>query len=134
MSRVSFISLQNWWNDLLPKNDDDVENSGKMVLLIDILSMCADVGDKALVFSQSISTLDLIELYLSKLPRPGKKRKCWKKGKDWYRYVYSTSSRCVLCGISFRKLTTLLLLFEEIQMCFSYTTIYIYTHFPPPLS
>lgn len=61
-----------------------------MVLLLDILTMCADVGDKALVFSQSLSTLDLIEYYLSKLSRQGKKGKCWKQGKDWYRYVYVT--------------------------------------------
>lgn len=61
-----------------------------MVLLLDILTMCADVGDKALVFSQSILTLDLIEYYLSKLSRQGKKGKCWKQGKDWYRFVCTT--------------------------------------------
>lgn len=61
--------------------------SGKMILLLDILSMSADVGDKALVFSQSIPTLDLIELYLSRVPRHGKQGKFWKKGKDWYRLV-----------------------------------------------
>lgn len=49
--------------------------------------MCVDVGDKALVFSHSILTLDLIELYLSRLPRHGKQGKFWKKGKDWYRLV-----------------------------------------------
>ena len=61
-----------------------------MVLLLDILAMCSDVGDKALVFSQSIPTLDLIEVYLARLPRPGKVSKCWKKGKDWFRLVYIT--------------------------------------------
>jgi transcriptional regulator ATRX len=50
--------------------------------------MSSDVGDKVLVFSQSIPTLDLIELYLSKLPRRGKRGKLWKKGKDWYRWVH----------------------------------------------
>lgn len=49
--------------------------------------MCSNMGDKSLVFSQSIPTLDLIEFYLSKLPRPGKQGKLWKKGKDWYRWV-----------------------------------------------
>ncbi|THG10502.1 hypothetical protein TEA_012530 [Camellia sinensis var. sinensis] len=77
---------QDWWNDLLRENNyKDVDNSGKMVLLLDILTMSSAVGDKALVFSQSLSTLDLIELYLSKLTRHGKKGKCWKRGKDWYR-------------------------------------------------
>ncbi|GMG99879.1 hypothetical protein Nepgr_001719 [Nepenthes gracilis] len=76
---------QGWWNDLL--NDDihqEITYSGKMVLLMDILTMCSDVGDKALVFSQSLPTLCLIEYYLSKLPRK-KKGKHWRQGKDWYR-------------------------------------------------
>lgn len=82
----SGLYQKGWWNDLLHENNyKEVDYSGKMVLLLDILTMCADVGDKALVFSQSLSTLDLIEYYLSKLSRQGKKGKCWKQGKDWYR-------------------------------------------------
>ncbi|XP_052191334.1 protein CHROMATIN REMODELING 20 [Diospyros lotus] len=77
---------EDWWNDLLQENNyKEVNNSGKMVLLLDILTMSSNAGDKALVFSQSLSTLNLIEHYLSKLPRQGKKVKCWRKGKDWYR-------------------------------------------------
>uniref|UniRef100_A0A5B7C3W7 ATP-dependent helicase ATRX n=1 Tax=Davidia involucrata TaxID=16924 RepID=A0A5B7C3W7_DAVIN len=77
---------KDWWNNLLQENNyREVDYSGKMVLLVDILTMCSNMGDKALVFSQSLSTLDLIEFYLSKLPRQGKKGKCWKQGKDWYR-------------------------------------------------
>ncbi|KAJ0967213.1 hypothetical protein J5N97_024130 [Dioscorea zingiberensis] len=75
-----------WWQDLLDeKIYKEVDFSGKMVLLLDILSMSSDVGDKALVFSQSLATLDLIELYLSKFPRRGCEGKFWKQGKDWYR-------------------------------------------------
>ncbi|PON55513.1 P-loop containing nucleoside triphosphate hydrolase [Parasponia andersonii] len=78
--------MKDWWNDFLHETSyKELDYSGKMVLLLDIIAMCSDVGDKALVFSQSIPTLDLIELYLSKLPRPRKKGKFWKKGKDWYR-------------------------------------------------
>lgn len=95
-----FILVQGWWNDLLLENNyKEVDYSGKMVLLLDILAMCADVGDKALVFSQSILTLDLIEYYLSKLSRHGKKGKCWKQGKDWYRYsifIYCSASYIIL--------------------------------------
>ncbi|KAK4487524.1 hypothetical protein RD792_005829 [Penstemon davidsonii] len=77
---------EDWWRDLLKEdNYKEADYSGKMVLLLDILTMCSSIGDKALVFSQSILTLDLIEYYLSKLPRPRKNGKCWKKGKDWYR-------------------------------------------------
>ncbi|XP_024988979.1 protein CHROMATIN REMODELING 20 isoform X4 [Cynara cardunculus var. scolymus] len=82
---VSGFFKENWWDDLLQENGYEAENSGKMVLLLEILSLCYDAGDKALVFSQSLPTLDLIERHLSKLTRTGKSRKCWKKGKDWYR-------------------------------------------------
>ncbi|XP_060186744.1 protein CHROMATIN REMODELING 20 isoform X2 [Lycium barbarum] len=81
-----------WWNDLLEKNCKEVDYSGKMVLLLDILTMSSNAGDKALVFSQSLFTLDLIELYLSKLLRPGKKGKYWKRRKDWYRIDGKTES------------------------------------------
>ncbi|XP_022870106.1 protein CHROMATIN REMODELING 20-like [Olea europaea var. sylvestris] len=84
---------EDWWRDLLQENNyKEVDYSGKMVLLLDILKMSSSMGDKALVFSQSLSTLDLIEFYLSKLLRPGKKGKCWKKGKDWYRFDGRTES------------------------------------------
>lgn len=81
-----FGEEMNWWKDLLhEKIYREVDYSGKMVLLLDILSMSSEVGDKALVFSQSLPTLDLIELFLSKLRRKGAEGKYWKKGKDWYR-------------------------------------------------
>lgn len=88
VSKLTVSVLQDWWSDLLENNCKDVDYSGKMVLLLDILTMSSNVGDKALVFSQSLSTLDLIELYLSKLTRLGKKGKYWKRRKDWYRCVY----------------------------------------------
>ncbi|KAK4799952.1 hypothetical protein SAY86_025317 [Trapa natans] len=84
---------KDWWNDLLRDYDfKEADYSGKMVLLLDILTMSSDVGDKALIFSQSIPTLDLIELYLSRLPRHGKRGKFWKRGKDWYRLDGRTES------------------------------------------
>lgn len=64
-----------------------------MVLLLDILSSCSELGDKALVFSQSLSTLDLVEFYLSKLQVNGKEGKYWKQGKDWYRCTFTL---CIL--------------------------------------
>ncbi|XP_050224563.1 protein CHROMATIN REMODELING 20 isoform X2 [Mercurialis annua] len=82
-----------WWHDLLQENNyKELDYSGKMVLLLDILTASSHVGDKVLVFSQSIPTLDLIEFYLSRLPRHGKKGKLWKKGKDWYRLDGRTES------------------------------------------
>lgn len=58
-----------------------------MVLLLDILATCYELGDKALVFSQNLTTLDLVEFYLSKMQIKGKEGKYWKQGKDWYRYT-----------------------------------------------
>ncbi|KAL5138893.1 Transcriptional regulator ATRX [Glycine soja] len=85
--------LKGWWNDLLHgKIYKEIDHSGKMVLLMEILTMSSDVGDKVLVFSQSIPTLDLIELYLSRIPRRSKREKFWKKGKDWYRLDGRTES------------------------------------------
>lgn len=71
------------------KTLNELDCSGKMVLLLDILTMCSDIGDKALVFSQSLSTLDLIEQYLSRLPQSGESGRCWTKGEDWYRFVWT---------------------------------------------
>ncbi|XP_074311682.1 protein CHROMATIN REMODELING 20 isoform X2 [Silene latifolia] len=77
---------EGWWDNILNQhNHQDIDYSGKMVLLLDILTKSTEVGDKALVFSQSLATLDLIEIYLSRLPRLGKMGKHWKQGKDWYR-------------------------------------------------
>ncbi|XP_035548930.1 protein CHROMATIN REMODELING 20 isoform X2 [Juglans regia] len=84
---------QDWWNGILHENNfKELDYSGKMVLLLEILTMSSDMEDKVLVFSQSIPTLDLIELYLSRLPRSGKSGKLWKKGKDWYRLDGRTES------------------------------------------
>ncbi|KAH9311735.1 hypothetical protein KI387_026770, partial [Taxus chinensis] len=79
------IHPYNWWEDILPeKTYGKIDYSGKMVLLLDLLLMSSERGDKALVFSQSLSTLDLIESFLEKLPRRGKKDECWRQGKEWY--------------------------------------------------
>ncbi|KAL2249210.1 UNVERIFIED_CONTAM: Protein CHROMATIN REMODELING 20 [Sesamum indicum] len=95
LQRSGAILTENldWWREFLQDNTyKEVNYSGKMVLLLDILTMCSYMGDKALVFSQSLLTLDLIEFYLSKLPRPAKNGKCWKKRKDWYRLDGRTES------------------------------------------
>lgn len=83
----------NWWENLLDANTYmEADYSGKMVLLLDILSTCYELGEKVLVFSQNLTTLDLVEFYLSKLQIKGKERKFWKQGKDWYRLDGSTPS------------------------------------------
>ncbi|KAL0290083.1 UNVERIFIED_CONTAM: protein CHROMATIN REMODELING 20 [Sesamum calycinum] len=40
---------EDWWRDLLMENNyKDADQGGKMVLLLDILTMCSSMGDKAL--------------------------------------------------------------------------------------
>ncbi|GFP87991.1 protein chromatin remodeling 20 [Phtheirospermum japonicum] len=92
-SSDEIVDYNDWWRDLMNANNyKEADQGGKMVLLLDILTMCSSMGDKALVFSQSILTLDLIEFYLSRFARPRKNGKCWKKGKDWYRLDGRTES------------------------------------------
>eukprot|EP01018_Ginkgo_biloba_P006063 Gb_33142 [translate_table: standard] len=86
------LQAYNWWEDIVPdKTYEKIDYSGKMVLILDLLSMSSERGDKALVFSQSLSTLDLIEAFLAKLPRHGKKDQYWRQGKEWYRLDGHTS-------------------------------------------
>ncbi|XP_062205430.1 protein CHROMATIN REMODELING 20 [Phragmites australis] len=92
--KSNFVNEEgNWWEDLLDENTYmEADYSGKMILLLDILSRSSELGDKVLVFSQSLTTLDLVEFYLSKMQTKGKEGKHWKRGKDWYRLDGSTPS------------------------------------------
>uniref|UniRef100_A0A452YC62 Transcriptional regulator ATRX n=1 Tax=Aegilops tauschii subsp. strangulata TaxID=200361 RepID=A0A452YC62_AEGTS len=92
--KIDFLNEEsNWWENLLDDNTfKEADYSGKMVLLLDILATCYELGDKALVFSQNLTTLDLVEFYLSKMQIKGKEGKYWKQGKDWYRLDGSTPS------------------------------------------
>ena len=54
-----------WWSSLIKEEDfANLALGGKLVLLMDILYQCEQIGDKILVFSQSLVTLDLIEEFL----------------------------------------------------------------------
>jgi transcriptional regulator ATRX len=58
-----------WWHQFLAEDDnlEDLELGSKMILLMDILKECEMLGDKVLVFSQSLLSLDLIEEFLQKI-------------------------------------------------------------------
>ncbi|KAE9305487.1 hypothetical protein PF008_g21705 [Phytophthora fragariae] len=43
-----------------------LESSGKMMILMELLSACQDVGDRVIIFSQSIPTLNTIGLMINK--------------------------------------------------------------------
>ncbi|XP_052089587.1 transcriptional regulator ATRX-like isoform X3 [Mytilus californianus] len=54
-----------WWADYVKEEDQfKMELGGKLMLLFEILRMCEEIGDKVLIFSQSLLSLDLIEAYL----------------------------------------------------------------------
>jgi transcriptional regulator ATRX len=104
---VAKISGSNaWWNQFLQDDQelDDVLLGSKMVLLMDILKECAMIGDKLLVFSQSILSLDLIEEFLERIHNENETKKksdddalddalgTWVPGKDYYRMDGSTAA------------------------------------------
>ena len=64
MNTVFLICFVGWWHQFL-ENEEELEQlqlGSKMVLLVDILKECELLGDKVLVFSQSLLSLDLIEV------------------------------------------------------------------------
>ncbi|KAI3373536.1 hypothetical protein L3Q82_022139 [Scortum barcoo] len=86
-----------WFKNLLYEKDAKIlENSGKMVLLFEILKMAEELEEKVLVFSQSLITLDLIEDFLeaSHNARDPSSLKVgsWIKNIDYYRLDGSTSA------------------------------------------
>merc|ERR1719445_1662822 len=80
---------------------DDIRFGNKMVLLMDILKECAMIGDKVLVFSQSLLSLDLIEEFLARINEAHESSSqnssvseyldSWLPGKDYYRMDGSTA-------------------------------------------
>ncbi|RNA34803.1 transcriptional regulator ATRX [Brachionus plicatilis] len=76
--------VERWWTSLIPGDMEfDLNMGGKLVVLERILKLCAENGDKLLLFSQSLLSLDLIEIFLEKLSHDKKDR--WRKDEDYYR-------------------------------------------------
>ncbi|XP_009865469.1 PREDICTED: transcriptional regulator ATRX [Apaloderma vittatum] len=80
-----------WYKDFVTDADAEVlEHSGKMVLLFEILRMAEELGDKVLVFSQSLISLDLIEdfLELANREKTDKDKSSIYKGEGkWFRNI-----------------------------------------------
>lgn len=80
---------------------DNLEHSGKLMLLFSLLKECESIGDKILVFSQSLFSLDVIEHFLKRIdentqnPDPNAKLAghtgSWALGLDYFRLDGSTS-------------------------------------------
>ncbi|XP_066438170.1 transcriptional regulator ATRX [Eleutherodactylus coqui] len=95
-----------WYKDFVTDTDAEVmEHSGKIMLLFDILRMAEELGDKVLVFSQSLISLDLIEdfLELASVDRSSEEAESkpviykgegkWFRNIDYYRLDGSTSAQ-----------------------------------------
>ncbi|XP_030037520.2 transcriptional regulator ATRX homolog isoform X1 [Manduca sexta] len=91
-----------WWIKLVTDDElEDMRNSHKLVLLFDILRQCETIGDKLLVFSQSLYSLDLIEHFLGKVDEATQEGRIdeklgghvgsWSPGLDYFRLDGSTS-------------------------------------------
>ncbi|XP_028027063.1 transcriptional regulator ATRX homolog isoform X4 [Bombyx mandarina] len=99
-----------WWIKLVTEDElEDMRHSHKLVLLFDILRQCEAIGDKLLVFSQSLYSLDLIEHFLGKVDdatqagrideKLGGHMGSWSPGIDYFRLDGSTSceNRSIWC-------------------------------------
>ncbi|KAL7287819.1 hypothetical protein TKK_0018194 [Trichogramma kaykai] len=92
-----------WWAKYIEENDfNDLRNSTKLMLLFGILQESEQIGDKLLVFSQSLYSLTLIEQFLNmidsetqndqKLENLGNHSGNWSLGLDYFRLDGSTSA------------------------------------------
>ncbi|XP_028169324.1 transcriptional regulator ATRX homolog [Ostrinia furnacalis] len=99
-----------WWIKLVTEDElEDMRHSHKLVLLFDILRQCEAIGDKLLVFSQSLYSLDLIEHFLGKVDEATQEGRIdeklgghvgsWSPGVDYFRLDGSTSceNRSIWC-------------------------------------
>ncbi|KAJ8360975.1 hypothetical protein SKAU_G00175000 [Synaphobranchus kaupii] len=95
--RSNQVITYEWAKDIMANYQTGVlENSAKMVLLFHLIEESVTRGDKILVFSQSLSTLSVIEEFLAKRPMPpfgvtGESH-IWIRNVNYYRLDGSTSS------------------------------------------
>ncbi|XP_018593292.1 helicase ARIP4 isoform X1 [Scleropages formosus] len=97
--KANQVITYEWAKDIMNNYKTGVlENSAKMVLLFHLIDKSVSQGDKVLVFSQSLSTLSVIEEFLVKRPMPlstnTAERQCpnWVRNVNYYRLDGSTSA------------------------------------------
>ncbi|XP_036389986.1 helicase ARIP4-like isoform X2 [Megalops cyprinoides] len=97
--RANQVITYEWAKDIMTNYQTGIlENSAKMVLLFHLIDESVRKGDKILVFSQSLSTLSVIEEFLVKRPMPfvrvgaeGQSQN-WVRNVNYYRLDGSTSA------------------------------------------
>uniref|UniRef100_A0A3Q1G1A9 Helicase ARIP4-like n=1 Tax=Acanthochromis polyacanthus TaxID=80966 RepID=A0A3Q1G1A9_9TELE len=97
--RANQVITYEWAKDIMSNYQTGVlENSAKMVLLFHLIDESVMRRDKILVFSQSLSTLTVIEDFLSKRPMPqgvastDSQNQNWVRNLNYYRLDGSTSA------------------------------------------
>ena len=77
-----------WYHDLLSEEcETRMDMSGKLLFLFELLQEAEKLKEKVLVFTQSLLTLDIIEMFLNKQEFGD-----WTPGIDYYRLDGSTKS------------------------------------------
>ncbi|KAL7843761.1 hypothetical protein AOLI_G00252730 [Acnodon oligacanthus] len=94
--RANQVITYEWAKDIMSGYQTGVlENSAKIVLLFHLIDESVSKGDKILVFSQSLSTLTVIEDFLCQRPMPiktGEQSQNWVRSINYYRLDGSTSA------------------------------------------
>eukprot|EP00063_Salmo_salar_P048237 XP_014023072.1 PREDICTED: helicase ARIP4-like [Salmo salar] len=99
--RANQVITYEWAKDIMSNYQTGVlENSAKMLLLFHLIDESVSRGDKILVFSQSLSTLTVIEGFLSRRPLPAGRvspdnqgqNQTWVRNINYYRLDGSTSA------------------------------------------
>ncbi|KAH8359796.1 hypothetical protein KR093_008879 [Drosophila rubida] len=91
-----------WWKPFVEEKElNNVNHSPKLLILLRLLQQCEAIGDKLLVFSQSLQSLDVIEHFLSLVDSNtkgyefegdvGNFKGCWTPGEDYFRLDGSCS-------------------------------------------
>jgi transcriptional regulator ATRX len=86
-----------WWCSLFQNKEEmfDVNLSGKIVVLQEILKTCENIGDNVLIFSQYLTTLNIVEEFLADWDNAatmqnGERR--WRKGIEYFRIDGATQT------------------------------------------
>uniref|UniRef100_A0A8C8LPG4 RAD54 like 2 n=1 Tax=Oncorhynchus tshawytscha TaxID=74940 RepID=A0A8C8LPG4_ONCTS len=99
--RANQVITYEWAKDIMSNYQTGVlENSAKMLLLFHLIDESVIRGDKILVFSQSLSTLTVIEDFLTRRPIPAGRvspnnhgqNQTWVRNINYYRLDGSTSA------------------------------------------
>ncbi|XP_018428605.1 PREDICTED: helicase ARIP4 [Nanorana parkeri] len=97
--RANQVVTYEWAKEIMfDYQPGQLQNSPKMVLLFHLIEESMKLGDKLLVFSQSLSTLSIMEEFLVTRPMPprpgteGREGQTWVRNVNYYRLDGSTSA------------------------------------------